>query len=103
MSLDYPDQVQNVGSATVANPAVAITVTLGWQPRYVRCINVNNLKFYEYFEGMSDGTSLDTGNHADTQIAVNAADGITVSATGFTMGTDICDTASDVVRWLALR
>ena len=103
MSLDYPDQVQATGSHTVPATPAALTVTLGWQPRYVRAVNVNNLKFYEYFEGMSDGTSLDTGNHADTQIAVNAADGITVSSTGFTLGTDICDTASDVVRWLALR
>lgn len=103
MSLDYPDQVQATGSHIVPATPAALTVTLGWQPRYVRAVNVNNLKFYEYFEGMSDGTSLDTGNHADTQIAVNAADGITVSSTGFTLGTDICDTAADVVRWLALR
>lgn len=103
MSLDYPDQVQNTGKITVANPAAAVTVTLGWQPRYVRAVNVNNLTFYEYFEGMADGTSLDTANNADTQISVNAAGSITVSATGFTLGLDICDTAADVVYWLAIR
>jgi len=103
MSLDYADSFQKVGAATVANPAVAITITLGWVPRYVRVINVNNLSSYEYFSGMDAGTSLDNGNHADTQWSVNANNGITLTANGFTMGTDICDTASDVVRWLAIR
>jgi hypothetical protein len=103
MALDYADQKQDVGAITVANPAAAVTVTLGWQPRYIRAYNVNNLVAYEWFEGMSAGTSLDNGNHADTQNSVNAAGSITASATGFTLGLDICDTAADVVRWLALR
>jgi hypothetical protein len=103
MALEYPDQFQNTGTVTVANPAAAVTITLGWQPRYIRAINVNNLASYEWFEGMADGTSIDTANHDSAQISVNAAGSITVSATGFTLGLDICDTAADVVRWLALR
>lgn len=99
----YPDNTVVVGSATIADPAANVTVTCGFEPRYVRCINVNNLTFYEYFEGMDAGTSLNTANHADTQISVNANNGITVSATGFTMGSDICDTAADVVRYIAFR
>jgi len=101
--LDYADQMQNVGKITVANPAAAVTVTLGWVPRYVKAVNVNNLAFYEYFEGMAAGTSLDTGNHADTQISVNAAGAITLTDNGFTLGLDICDTAADVVYWVAFR
>jgi outer membrane usher protein FimD/PapC len=46
---------------------------------------------------------LDTANHADTQISVNAAGSITLTSNGFTLGADICDTASDVVYWLAVR
>jgi hypothetical protein len=64
---------------------------------------VNNLTKYENFAGMSAGTSLDTFNHADTQIAVNSAGAITLLANGFTLGVDICDTTSDVVYWLAIR
>jgi hypothetical protein len=56
---------------------------------------------YEWFEGMT-GT-VDTANHADTQISTNAADSISVSGTSVTFGTDICDTAADVVRWIAIR
>ena len=174
------EQTAKTGSVAVV-AAAAVNVSLGVVPSYVRAVNVNNLAFYEFFSGMDDGTSLDTGNHADTQISVNAADSIseyagraagasitgtaavtaasatvtgtstnflgevavgdvltingemrtiaaiasktslTVSeaydetatgaliyelegkAPGFTLGTDICDTASDVVRWLAIR
>ena len=181
MSLNYADQVQKVGSLIVDDPVSAMNVVLGWQPRYVRAYNVNNLASYEYFSGMDAGTSLDNGNDADTQWSVNAAGSIslyagraagasvtgTVSVTadvatitgsgtnfigelavgdkvtingevreilsitsttvatattpfvatasavllydmagkgeGFTLGTDICDTAADVVRWVAFR
>ena len=103
MALEYPDQLVNTGSITVANPAAAVTVTLGWQPRYVKAVNINDLKIYEWFEGMADAAYLLTANHADTQISVNAAGGITLTSNGFTLGTDICDTAADVVHWLAIR
>jgi len=181
MSLNHADQYQKVGTVTVSNPAVAVNIITGWQPRYIRAINVNNLASYEYFYGMSAGTSLDNGNHADTQWSVNAAGAITLYAgraagtaitgtvavtaasgtvtgtstnfvgelavgdhitingeprvvatiasstsltvtepldatastvpcydmsgkgPGFTLGTDICDTAADVVRWVAFR
>ena len=96
-------QYAQSGKITVANPAAAVTITLGFVPKYIRAVNVNNLAFYEYFEGMDAGTSLDTGNHADTQISVNAAGAITLTANGFTLGLDICDTAADVVYWVAFR
>ena len=96
-------QYAQSGKITVANPAAAVTVELGFVPTYIRAVNVNNLAFYEYFEGMAAGTSLDTGNHADTQISVNAAGSITLTANGFTLGLDICDTAADVVYWVAFR
>lgn len=103
MSKEYADQMHAVGTITVPNPAAAQSVTLGFNPRYVKAINVNNLKMYEWFYGMSAGTSLDTGNHDTAQIAVNAADGITVSGGVVTFGADICDTAADVVRYLCIR
>lgn len=103
MALEYSDQKVNTGTITVANPAAAVTVTLGWQPRYVKAVNINDLKIYEWFEGMDAAAYLLTANHADTQIAVGTTNGITVSATGVTFGTTICDTAADVVRWIAVR
>lgn len=174
------EQSAKVGSITVAATA-AVNVVLGWTPRYVRAVNINNLTIHEFFEGMTAGTSLDTGNHDTTQISVNAAGSIssyagraagaaitgtaavtagstavtgtstnfsgelavgdlitinsearTITAisdddemtvdvafnntatgahiydmdgkgAGFTLGTDICADAADVVRWLAIR
>ena len=91
------------GTVTVAAGGTAETVTLGFSPSYVKAFSVNNLATYEHFDGMDDDTSLNIANHADTQISVNAAGGITLTANGFTLGTDICDTTSDVVHWIACR
>jgi len=95
--------MQEVGTNTVAAGGTAETVVLGWVPKYIRAINVNNLASYEYFTGMTADTSIDMANHDTTQVSVNAAGGITLTTTGFTLGTDICDTTSDVVHWLAIR
>ena len=96
-------QAAKTGTNTVAAGGTAETVVLGFQPSYVRAVNVNNLATYEHWSGMTAGTSIDTANHADTQISVNEAGSITLTATGFTLGADICDTTSDVVRWVAIR
>ncbi len=96
-------QYAQTGTNTVVAGGTAETVVLGFKPAYVRAINVNNLVSYEHFTGMDDGTSIDMANHADTQISVNAAASITLTSDGFTLGTDICDTTSDVVRWVAIR
>jgi outer membrane usher protein FimD/PapC len=96
-------QFAQVGTNTVAAGGTAETVTLGFAPSYVRAINVNNLTSYEHFSGMDDDTSLDMANHDTTQMSVNAAGGITLTSDGFTLGVDICDTTSDVVRWVAFR
>lgn len=96
-------QYMKQGKVTVADPPVAVTIECGFSPTYVRAFSVNNLASYEHFDGMTDGTSLDTANHADTQISLNAADSITLTSNGFTLGTDICDTAADVVYYVAFR
>ena len=103
MSLNKNSNDVAVGSFAVPNPAAATSVTLGFNPRYVRAFNVNNLTSYEWFYGMDAGTSIDTANHGTTQISVNAAGSITVSGGIVTFGADICDTAADVVRYVAIR
>ena len=92
-----------VGSVTVPNPAAAVEVTCGFKPSYVRAVNINNLTSYEHFAGMDAATSIDMANNAATQVSLNAAGSITLTSDGFTLGTDICDTAADVVRWVAFR
>ena len=92
-------QYAQSGKITVANPAAAVTVALGFKPRYVRAVNVNNVVTYEHWTGMADGTSFDTA----TELSLNAAGAITLTSNGFTLGLDICDTAADVVYWVAFR
>jgi len=92
-------QYAQTGTITVADPAAAVTVELGFAPSYVRAVNVNNVVTYEHWTGMADGTSFDTA----TELSLNAAGAITLTENGFTLGLDICDTAADVVYWLAIR
>jgi outer membrane usher protein FimD/PapC len=103
MSAGIMNHGADVCTVTVAAGGTAETVTLGYSPRYVRAVNVNNLTSYEHWDGMTDGTSIDMANHDTTQMSVNAAGGITLTATGFTLGVDIADTTSDVIRYVAIR
>lgn len=92
-------QYSQVGTVTVAAGGTAETVTVGFSPSYVRAVSINNVTTYEHWDGMDDDTCIDTA----AAVAVNAAGGITLTATGFTLGVDICDTTSDVVHWVAFR
>lgn len=96
-------QYVQTGSVTITAGGTAQSVEVGFSPSYVKAFSVNNLVIYEHWDGMDDDTSLNTANHDTTQIAVNAAGGITLTANGFTLGTDIADTTSDVVKWIAFR
>jgi hypothetical protein len=93
MTLNYADQVQKTGTVTVVTTAKAVNIELGWTPRYVRAWNVDDLIVFEYFDGMDAGTSLNTINHADTQLLVNAELGITQYA-GRAAGTAITGTGA---------
>lgn len=97
------EQYVKTGTNTVASGGTAETVTIGFKPSYVRAISENNLTSYEHFLGMDDAKSIDMANHDTTQMSLNAAGSITLTATGFILGADICDTTSDVVRWVAIR
>jgi hypothetical protein len=94
-------QYAQTGTNTVVAGGTAETVELGFKPSYVKAFNVNNLASYEHWDGMDDDTDITT--ITDGTMSVNAAGGITLTSNGFTLGTDICDTTADVVRWVAIR
>ena len=96
-------QYAQTGTNTVVAGGTAETVALGFKPAYVRALNVNNLASYEHWTGMADAASINMTNHADTQVSSNTTNGITLTSNGFILGTDICDTTSDVVHWIAIR
>lgn len=83
--------------------AAAFIITTGFQPRYVKVVNLGatGLASMEWFEGMADASCyLDVTDGTKT---VPTTNGITVSATGFTVGlnTDV-NITNEQISWLAL-
>ena len=99
----YPANDTGVGIHTVTAAeatASAATVTIGFQPRYVRLFNLTNADtLVEHFAGMDAGSSIDVAAAA----VLNAAGSITITSRGFTMGADSIDTADDVIHYMAIR
>lgn len=96
-------QVRNVavGRFLDTGTVAATAITCGFQPRYVRIMNETSGDMEEWYEGM-------TAAHAIKQVAAGTraaitTKGITVSATGFTIGldTDILVT-SEQLSWVAI-
>lgn len=79
----------------------AYTFTLGFKPRYVKVVNNTSGDQMEWFEGM-------TNAHAHKRIAAGTgaaitSNGITVSASGFTLGLDTdVNVTSEQVSFIAL-
>lgn len=97
--------MNEVKVGTFTGTGAALNISIGWIPDYVRIINVTDGDItHEWFKGMTDGTSVDTG----AAVAANAADGVSdyegssSAAPGFTVGTDISENGK-VYRYIALR
>ena len=89
------------GSYLDTGTAAAFTITVGFQPRYVRVENETSRDGYEWFEGMADAEAI---KHvaAGTRTLITTL-GITVSATGFTVGLDTdVNVTSEQISWMAL-
>lgn len=94
-----------VGSYIESGTAVAVTITTGFKPRYVKVVNQTGLCMAEWFEGMTAAHSVktvDSGSDATNIVAVTS-NGITVSATGFTIGVDTdINVSAEQMRWIAM-
>ncbi len=79
----------------------AYTFTCGFKPRYVKVVNLTDKNLMEWYEGMADASQLhEVANGTKTLVTSN---GITVSATGFTLGLDTeVNVQSKQVSWIAL-
>lgn len=97
------NNLSNSGTYTVAATPVATTITLGFKPRKVEVWNETDLARYEHIYGQTAAYAYKITNHADTQVSIITSGGITLTNNGFTVGTGIGDTASDVIRWVAYR
>ena len=91
------------GRYITSSTAAAFTITLGFTPRYVKVVNLGSsgLATLEWFEGMADASAL--LEITDGTKSVDTTTGITVSATGFTVGlnTDV-NIINEQLSWLVI-
>ena len=93
-----------VGSYVSAAAAAAFVITVGFQPRYVRVTNEDGDAMMEWYEGMADAEAMKlVGDTSPMTYAKITTHGITVSATGFTVGLDTdVNVINQQLSWLAL-
>jgi phosphatidylserine synthase len=83
---------------TDGGAAAALTITLGFTPRYVRFVNLTDRITDEWFEGMASASSL----HAVAvgTLTLETTNGIAVSGSSFTL-TAVTMVASKTFYWEA--
>lgn len=91
-----------VGRYLTDATAAAIVINIGFKPRYVKVQNLNASGYaaMEWYEGMAAASAVLTG--ADGAISLITSLGITVSASGFTIGlqTDV-NVINEQLSWKA--
>jgi 3D (Asp-Asp-Asp) domain-containing protein len=96
--------VRNVAVGRYLNDgtAAAFKITTGFQPRYVKVMNVAaTASMMEWSEGMAAASSIKTVA-AGTR-TVPTTNGITVAADGFTVGLDTgVNISNEQLSWIAL-
>lgn len=81
--------------------AVAVDITCGFKPRYVRVENETDRNGYEWFEFMADAEAIKTVA-AGTKTLITTL-GITPAARGFNIGLDLdVNVVSKQISWYAL-
>ena len=93
--------INNVtGKFTSASSLAAVTITLGFIPSAVKVWTDD--KKVEYTQDMTAGKGFATVQATDVSFAELSANGITLTDTGFKVGTS-CQKASAVCYWQAIR
>lgn len=83
-------------NSTYAGTGAAVTVTLGFKPEFVMIWNVTDGDtLWFHVNGMTDATSI----KVDTAVAAGT-NGVTLSSSGFSVGTDISENAK-TFRYIA--
>ena len=90
-----------VGNYKDTGTAAAFTITTGFQPRYVKVENVDDRNFLEWYDGQA-AAEAQKQLAAGTRTNITTL-GITVSASGFTVGLDTdVNVTSKQLRWIAI-
>lgn len=102
MSIEYQDQLIPSGTFDAAATPAATTIVLGFSPSYVKVQNVTTILMQEHYDGMADASALLTTGSTGV-VTIPTTNGITLTATGFTVGTGVQGSASDTMYWEAHR
>lgn len=98
-----PASVVNVAAGRYLDTgtAAAFSLTTGFRPRYVKVINNTSGDQIEWFEGMTAAYGFKrVAAGTGSQVTSN---GITVSATGFTIGLDTdINVTNEQLSWIAI-
>lgn len=98
-----PASVANIALGRYVNgvTAAAVLITTGFRPRHVRIVNNTSMDELNWFEGMADASGFKR-LAAGTATAI-AANGITPTANGFTIGLDTdINVLSEQLSWIAI-
>ena len=87
----------------VATGASLDVKTVGFQPKYVKVVNLAGLVQEEWFEGMTEGDALKQITDG-TLSKITSDTGITPLANGFTIGLDVnINVATIPLYWMAME
>lgn len=90
-----------VGNYITTGTAAAITITIGFQAKYIRVCNETSRDQMEWYEGMADAEGIKTVA-AGTRTLVTS-NGITVAAKTFIIGLDTdVNVTSEQLSWYAI-
>lgn len=91
----------HVGRYIDTGTVAAFNITLGFQPRYVKVVNVTSGDMIEWYEGMAAASACKTTGATGVRTLITTL-GITVSASGFTVGLDLdVNVTSEQLSWIA--
>ena len=82
-----------------AGSPAAISLDLGFTPKYVKMFNVTTIQTQEWFVGLGDADAFKQVNHASTQHSLITSGGITVSGDTVTLP---APAQNDQIYWLAM-
>jgi len=90
-----------IGRYYDTDTAAAFNIYCGFQPRYVRVVNLTDRVSMEWFQGMTSATGV--RKEAGGTFTVVAALGITPLANGFTVGLDTkLNVHTKQLTWIAM-
>jgi hypothetical protein len=82
-----------------AGSPAAISLSLGFTPRYVKMVNATTFQIQEWFEGLGAADAVKSANHDTAQFALITTGGITVDNGVVTMP---APAQNDQIYWFAL-